>query len=472
MEVRAKRVFWSLVVLAFILAGGVGTIWFRLAPIGTAYKAKILCTNVFLAGRDAASVLGEDLSADGLEVLKAFDVTIDRRGRSVTSSILGLAARTAVFREGLGCTLVIGTTEEQLRAQSRDSIGTTKAKVFDRPRPAGPFVAADDLSPGVDGSTLLQAVDDAFSEPDPDRPRRTRAVVVVYQGRIIAEQYAPGFSRDMPLLGWSMTKSVTHALAGILVAQGKLSLEDNELLPAWRAADDPRRGITLENLLHMESGLEFAEEYGNPLEDVTYMLVGTGDAATYAAEKPLEAAPGSRWAYSSGTTNIITRIFREAIGGTDADYFAFPSTALFDRIGMRSAVIEPDAAGTFIGSSFMYATARDWARFGLLYLHDGVWEGERILPEGWVAYARTPAPTAPSGVFGAHFWLGVPRPYASRSEPRPELPADAFHMAGHEGQLVSVIPSRELVVVRLGLSREAGSWDHETFLVEILAAIR
>lgn len=472
MGVRAKRVFWLLAVVVLVLVVGAGIIWFQLVPIGTAYKAKILCTNVFLAERDPGTVLREDLSGGILRLLNALDMTIDRKGRSVTSSFLGFVARTAVFRDGLGCTLAIGTTEEQLRAQSGKVAGTEPAEASDRPWPTGPFVATDDPPPEVDGSKLRLAVDNAFSEPDPDRPRRTRAVVVVYQGRIIAERYASGFSRDMPLLGWSMTKSVTHALAGILVAQGKLSLDDNDLLPAWRAADDPRRGITLEHLLHMESGLEFAEKYGNPLEDVTYMLVGTGDAAAYAADKPLEVAPGSRWAYSSGTTNIITRVLREAIGGTDADHFAFPRTGLFERIGMRSAVIEPDAAGTFIGSSFMYATARDWARFGLLYLRDGVWEGERILPEGWVAFARAPAPTAPPGVFGAHFWLGVPRLYASRSESPPELPADAFHMAGHEGQLVSIIPSRELVVVRLGLSRGAGSWDHETFLADILAAIR
>lgn len=167
-----------------------------------------------------------------------------------------------------------------------------------------------------------------------------------------------------------------------------------------------------------------------------------------------------------GTTNIIARIIRDAIGGTDADYFAFPRRALFDRIGMHSAIIEPDASGTFVGSSFMYATARDWARFGLLYLQDGVWEGERILPQGWVKYALTP-----TGEYGAHFWLKVPPPFKSKVSRMPLLPVDTYFAAGHEGQFVTIIPSRKLVAVRLGLSRLKGAWDQQGFIAQILEAI-
>jgi CubicO group peptidase (beta-lactamase class C family) len=202
----------------------------------------------------------------------------------------------------------------------------------------------------------------------------------------------------------------------------------------------------------------------NPLGDVTWMLLGVGDAAAYAAAKPLAAAPGTRWYYSSGTSNIIARVMREAIG-SDEEYLAFPRRALFDRIGMASAVIEADAAGNFVASSFMHATPRDWARLGLLYLQDGMWGGERILPEGWVRYSVTPAP-ASGGRFGAHFWLKL----AGHS---PDLlPPSAYHMAGHDGQFVTIVPEKKLVVVRLGLSRLPRAWDQTAFVAEVIGAIR
>lgn len=231
--------------------------------------------------------------------------------------------------------------------------------------------------PEINQKQLKVALDSVF------RPQQhTRAVVVVYRGQIVAERYAPGFDSRMPLPGWSMTKSVTNALVGILVKEGKLSLLDKNLMPQWNHRGDRRRQITLDGMLRMSSGLRFNEDEGNPLGD----LFGQADAAVYAANQPLEAAPNTKWQYSSGTTNIISGIIRNAIG-SDTDYLGFPRRALFDRLGMKSAVIEPDASGTLVCSSFMYATARDWARFGLLYLQDGVWEGQRILPEGWVQYS-------------------------------------------------------------------------------------
>jgi CubicO group peptidase (beta-lactamase class C family) len=248
-------------------------------------------------------------------------------------------------------------------------------------------------------------------------------------------------------------------------------------VPEWSRPGDPRGAITLDNMLRMSSGLEFGEVYEDPLSDVCIMLFSVRDAAAYAADKPLETEPGNKWYYSSGTTNVISRIVRDAIGGTQADYFAFPRNALFDRIGMRSAVIEPDPSGTFVGSSYMYATARDWARFGLLYLQDGVWDGERILPEGWVDYSRKPTPGSPGGVYGAHFWLNPTRtPDESTGSARvglsaPRLPADLYQCLGHEGQSVTIIPSRKTVVVRLGLSQAPGAWDLDSFIANVLEAL-
>jgi CubicO group peptidase (beta-lactamase class C family) len=315
---------------------------------------------------------------------------------------------------------------------------------------------------------LSRAVDRAFAEPDPSRPRRTLAVVVVHGGRVVAERYAEGVEADTPLIGWSMTKSVMNALVGILVHQGRLSVDAPAPIPDWQTPGDPRARITVDHLLRMSSGLHFDEEMTNPLGDVMDMLLGTPDMAAFAARKGLDAAPGTTWHYSSGTSNIVARVIRNVLND-DREYLTFARRGLFDRIGMERAVLETDAAGTFVGSSFMYATARDWARFGTLYLQDGVWDGQRILPEGWVAYSRSPAPADPRRRYGAHFWLDVPDEYRGTDG---RLPADAFHAAGHEAQFVSVIPSRDAVIVRLGRTRYADAWDHPAFVRDVLGALQ
>ncbi len=464
--------WWLMLIIAIVvvvITGFAGHYLWQVVLIGAAYKAKIICSGVFVSGRDPNSLLNEELAGGNLSLLEYLKMDIDHQGKSATASIMCLAKRKAVFRPGLGCTLVTGASEERLRLQ-QNPFQTPPPKAPDKPWPEGEAPAAK-LPPEVAAEKLSTAIGEAFTDPDPSRLRRTRVVVVVHKGRIIAERYAPGFSQDMPLAGWSMAKGVTNALIGILVGEAKLALHGPAPVPQWRASADPRGNITLDQLLHMSSGLAFTENYTNPLQDVTRMLFGSGDVAAYAAGKPLKALPGSRWSYASGTTNILTRIARQTVGGTDAEYFAFPRHALFDRIGMHSAIIEPDAAGTFVGSSFMYATARDWARFGLLYLQDGVWKGERILPEGWVKYSVTPAPPAQGREYGAHFWLKIPSPFNSTKSPPPSLPADTFHMIGHEGQFVTIVPSRQLVVVRLGLTRQEGGWDHESFIAQIVEAV-
>ncbi len=450
-----------------VLALGAGAVvlfyGLRLTAIGTAYTAKILCSGIFVSQRDRQSLLDTDLSADDLALLRHIDVQVDRDTREVTAAFFGLAKRKAVYREGRGCAIVHGKAATP---------ATPRADGFAN-RLNGQGAVTDGLEP-VDGqprqfdpARLNAALEWAFSEPASSLPRRTRAIVVVYKGHLVAERYAPGFTKDTRLIGWSMTKSVINALVGILVKQGKVSLSDPVPIPEWQRASDPRRKITLEQLLRMTSGLRFDEDYGNPLADVTYMLLGVPDAAAFAAGKRIEAEPGSRWSYSSGTTNIIAYAIRKLVG--ESDYLEFPRRAFFDRIGMTSAVMETDASGTFVGSSFMYATARDWARFGLLYLRDGVWLGERILPEGWVAFTRTPTPAALERQYGAHFWLSIPEGNRCATGTRP-LPGDAFHAIGHEGQFVTVIPSRELVLVRLGFTHYPCAWDHEVFVDLVLRA--
>jgi len=336
------------------------------------------------------------------------------------------------------------------------------------------MVDTENLPPAVDVKKLNEAVEWAFRESDPDHLRRTRAVVVVYDGKIVAERYAPGYNADTPLPGWSMTKSVFTALTGILADEGKISLKSNGLLPQWRDGQDPRRAITLENLLRMSSGLAFHEAYSSPLTDVVVMLFGTRDMASFASNKPLEATPAVKWHYSTGNSIILSKVIRNAFGDAQADYLEFPRRALFDRIGMKSAVVEPDASGTLVGSSFMFATARDWARFGLLCLRDGMWGQERILPEGWMKYCTTPDPACTYKDYGAGFWLYVPREFRSGQEPCALISCDTYHAVGYDGQFVTVIPSRKLVIVRLGLTHtyETWIWDQEELIKQVSDAVK
>jgi CubicO group peptidase (beta-lactamase class C family) len=286
----------------------------------------------------------------------------------------------------------------------------------------------------------------------------------VLGGHIVAERYAPGFDATMPLIGWSMTKMATNALVGIAVQNGKLALADKELLPEWRG--NRRRDITLDQLLRMTSGLSFNEDYEDHSSDVIQMLFVKGDKAGLAASKPLQYSPGSHWSYSSGTSNIIARVLRQRFA-EERDYLRFPREQLFQPLGMRSVVLEPDESGTFVGSAFMYASARDWARLGLLYLHDGVWHGRRLLPEGWVSYSLMPTRGAPDARYGAHIWLKLPQ---SPGLGEPAMPKDAYYMLGHDQQIVAVVPSRDLVIVRLGLTREGSAWDHARDLAPIVQA--
>jgi hypothetical protein len=451
------------------LAAGLGLSAFlvygyRLALIGSAYKAKILCSNVFVSLRDPQSISDAELSAGGLGILRRIDARIDRDARTVTASLFGFASRKAAFREGQGCAVMFAEGAGSTFAPPRSSAKTSRpfaATSHDFPLSKSP---SSEFNP----RQLNAVIEQAFSEIDQDLPRHTRAVVIVHKGRLVAERYAPGFSAQTPLPGWSMAKSVVNALVGILVKEGKIGLRSPAPIPEWQRPGDPRRKITIEQLLHMSSGLQFDESYRYPLADVIVMLLGSPGAAAFAIAKPLDAEPGTQWRYSSGTTNVIAYAIRQIIG--EAEYLQFPRKALFDRIGMGSAVLETDSTGTFVGSSFMFATARDWARLGMLYGQDGVWNAERILPEGWVEFSRTPAPRAPERQYGAHFWLSYPPENQCKGD-FPPFPDDAFHAIGHQGQYLTIVPSRETVVVRLGLTSHPCAWNHRAFVRSVLQAL-
>ena len=395
-----------------------------------------------------------------------FQPHVQREAKRVTTSMYGLGRRTAVFREGLGCTLVVDRSENELRAQAASIFPHSSVSDPDALWPEGERVDLEALPQQVDRVALEAGVKATLAEPDSAHPRRTHALVVVHGGRIVAEGYAPGFDATMPLIGWSMSKMAINALVGIAVQDGKLTLADRALLPEWRGDADPRRDIRLDQLLRMTSGLSFNEDYADHSGDVIQMLFVQGDKAGFAAAKSLEHSPGAYWQYSGGTSNIIARILRQRFAD-EQEYLRFPRERLFEPLGMRSAVLEPDEAGTFVGSTFMYASARDWARLGLLFLHDGRWQGQRLLPEGWVTYSLTPTKDAPDAQYGAHVWLKLP---GSPGLGEPSMPEDTYYMLGYDEQVVAVVPSRDLVIVRLGITREEGAWDHARDLAPIVRA--
>jgi CubicO group peptidase (beta-lactamase class C family) len=292
----------------------------------------------------------------------------------------------------------------------------------------------------VDADRLAQMLDNAFSPESGETQGQTNAVVVVHRGSIVAERYAEGMDAGTTLPSWSMAKSILHGLVGVLVRDGRLDLEAPTPITEWSDPDD-RHDITLDVLLRMSSGLRWAEDYVDDRKsDVIAMLYGDGqdDMAAYAASQPLDHAPDTEWNYSSGDSVIVSKIAGLAIGGDRTDYEHYLHAQLFEPLGMRRAAPKFDNAGTWVGSSFCYDTARDFARFGLLYLRDGVWEGERFLPDGWADYARRLTHTCTTFDYGAHWWLIPDNRYG------------IFYASGYEGQYTMVVPDLDLIVVRLG----------------------
>jgi CubicO group peptidase (beta-lactamase class C family) len=465
---RAMRRSLLAIVALGLLAGlvsGARWVWTGV-QVGAGYAAHVTCSLAHLSRYERAAI-DPYVAAEVAPLGSALDVAVTPEGAE--ASVLGGLLRVrAVLRPGLGCTLL---------PDGRAPAGFAP-EVAAAPRPSlDPARAWPDGAggPGAPPPTAVaRALERAFEEPGPPRPlRETKAVVVARDGRLVAERYAEGVDPDAPLLSWSMAKSVTMALVGALVLDGRLDVHAPAPVPEWRAPGDPRGAITLDALLRQSSGLAFDETYG-AVNDVSRMLFTERDTGAFAARFALAAPIDSVWSYSSGTSNLVARIVRDAFGGDRAAMLRFARERLFDAAGMTSAVFEPDAAGSFIGSSFAFMTARDWARFGELFRLDGVWNGRRLLPEGWVRYATTPTPRAPLGHYGAHWWLNAGEPGAPERRPWPPMPAEAYAARGHSGQWVVVVPSARLVVVRLGLTlpdlEDDGTQELVAELLEAFAA--
>ena len=431
-----------------------------LLRIAANYSAKIVCSNVFLVGRDPDEVLRDDVQSNGNPVLRLMRVSVDRDRQLVRAGVLGfIGDGLAVVRPGEGCAVL---------ADGKLAPGAQALSPPETAGVAGPAAkpAADAGAAWPDGNAVgtgdprLAAV---IGNPLLAGPG-VRAVVVVHRGRIVAERYAQGIKADTPLLGWSMAKSVTAGLIGILVKDGRLALDASAGWPV--APGDGRSQIKIADLLAMSSGLHFDEQYA-AVTDVTRMLYLEPDTAGFAYAQPLVHPIGESWSYSSGTANIVARIVQNIAGVSTR-----VQDRLFMPLRMHSAVIEPDEHGTLVGSSYMYATARDWARYAQFLLQNGVWQGQQLLPAGYVDMMAAPL-AASHGEYGHGFvWLWGSDPVIEGQNPDPAfgIPPDTFYLSGHDGQSIAVIRSRQIAVIRLGLTPYADRYSPQRLIQAVLEA--
>lgn len=445
-----KKVFKIVLALVAILAIVVAFNYSRLNII-SGYSAKNMSSSVFVAERTAAFTDSTDNNFSPINI--AEDI-VDESKKTASASVFGFMKRTAVYRKGLGSVLIDDDydTSQETPIPYRTNIARMS------PYPYGNMKQKDTIFSNVDYEKINAAVAYAFAEENGEDIKKTRAVLVIYKDQIIAERYAKGFNKDSKLLGWSMTKSILSTMYGILQYQGKVNVFDKAPIAAWK--NDERSEITIHNLLQMNSGLEWEEDYGK-ISDVTKMLFLDKDMTKSQAEKPLVGKPNETWYYSSGTSNLLSGIVRKQFN-RHQDYLNFPYVEFIDKIGMHSMLMEADMEGNYVGSSYAWANARDWAKFGLLYLHRGNWNGTQLFEDSWVDYVTTPTPTS-DGRYGAHFWLNA-------GGFHPDVPKDMYSANGYQGQRVYIIPSKNLVVVRFGLVGSDGI-DFNKFLSEISSAI-
>jgi CubicO group peptidase (beta-lactamase class C family) len=448
-----KRIIFTLLIVVMALLAATLSYLNYLAPGITGYASKNLASGVFVSGRSQESIEKEDIN---LFPVNLSNNLVDYNNKEVTSRFLLWKAK-AIYNEGLGCTLVRDFPEEVVKSMFYPYMPLSVVDPDTIPWPEGDMLS-DTVPSGINVEKLNGVLDRIFE--DTLTFKGTFAVIIVYKDLIVAERYRSDFNPSIRFLSWSMAKSFTNAMVGLMVKEGKVDINAPVGREEW--VDDDRKNITLDNLLQMNSGLSFNEKYSTlKLTDATIMLLKNGDMGDYAASKRLNAKPDSIWSYSSGGTNIIQDYLR-SVFDNDEEYLLFPRKSLFNKTGMSSVVWEPDASGTLVGSSYLYATARDYARFGLLYLHNGNWMGEQLFPDDWVNYTTSPAEGS-NGEYGALFWL-------NRSGVFPEIPADLYYCDGYNGQRIFIIPSEQMVIVRTGCSPR-GTFDWQAFLKGIVGAV-
>lgn len=458
MRIIGKVFKWLAIAVVAAVIAITGWLWFAppaLIQVAAGYSAKIICSNVFVAGREPGDVLKIDVQAPGHPILGLVSQKVDLTGKTVTARLLGVfGGGLAVARQGVGCASAPGGNSDSVSGATPGPMSVTLG--------TGLWPQGNEVAPSQDPAIAAILDDPAMTGPG------MRAVVVVKNGRIVGERYGEGFHADVPLLGWSMTKTVTAAIIGTVIADGKLNLERAELFDAWKG--DGRNAIRVADLMSMSSGLEFNEDYGD-VTDVTRMLYLEPDMAAFVASKPLKDEVNKVFNYSSGTTVLLSRIWQDAVGDQAINW---PNMKLFGPLGMQYAVLETDAKGTFVGSSYLYALPREWARFGQFLLQDGVWNGEQILPPGYAAWMRQPSDAAPDEYTRGQMWLRGPSagtPDGEDPDAGFDLPADTVWALGHDGQSMAVIPSQQMVVVRMGLTPSKLGYKSQKMVEALVKAL-
>ena len=417
--------------------------------IFTGYAAKNLASGIFVAERTQESLESEDLD---FSLVGLASSTVDYDNKIVYSDFYGFGEQKAIYREGLGVCL-----EEKGKyadAQKQEQALSPAPKWFeDEYWPKGQKIRKN-ISEVFDTEKLDKAIQATFEKGN------TRSVIVLYDTLAFVEKYADGFTKDTKILGWSMSKSVASAMIGVLVKNGQIDINIPAPIKEWE--DDDRRSITTRSLLNMTSGLNWVEDYGD-ISEATIMLYEKSNHAQFAINQEKKSPVDSVWKYSSGSSNILTEIVKRQINNNEV-YWQFPYKEIFHKISMYNTLMEADASGNFVGSSYTYATTRDWARFGLFYLNNGIWFGDTVLTPEWVNFTHSEAPNS-NGDYGAQFWLN------NSGRELPDAPKDIYFADGYQGQRIYIIPSKKLVIVRMGLTKKK-DFDYNKMVVEIIDALK
>lgn len=409
-------------------------------PLGTGHSAHDLCSRLFISEQDKALIIEDVLVQKVFPLQWVWNIEINPEEKWVSVGapfFNGLNNALAIYREGQGCTLNLGESVEALKEDAITPAVLTNAPKDDANRTEGEL----GVQPGISNenhAAIEALIDGMFEEFSDDRFEQinTYAVLVIHEGELIAERYSPEHDKDKRLIGWSISKSITALLMGILQGQGKLDLDTQ--LDLQHTSSKP---LTLRHAFNMASGLDFDEGYETQ-SDIAKMLYVHADASAYARSRPFKHEPGSEFYYSTGDTQILSDFVQKTVGGTAQAAHDFYQTQLFHKLGIANAVVEHDAAGTFIGGARMFMRPRDWAKIGQLMLNKGKWQGETIVPEAWIDEMLEPSPANP--YYGGQVWLYDPEVFGEA------FPEDGYALWGVLGQLVVVVPSENLVVVRMG----------------------
>jgi len=435
-----------------LLAGGYFTYTtYPKLDIVSGFAAKSVASHFFIAGREKLQTEAED----NLDPTMGMASTMLLEGdNTAKAEAFGMKKRWAIYREGVGAVLIPSDKKREDVSYAKPKRDLTPINL---PYPLGNLQENDTIFENVDYSMLRSKVTKVFTDTETNE-QKTRSVIVIYKDHIINENYTHGFNKNSMILGWSMAKSITSAVLGTLEKEGKVNVNQTSLFKEWEG--DDRKNITLANLLNMNSGLEWEENY-TKICDVTEMLFLDEDMTKSQLIKPLTGTPNESWNYSSGTSNLLSGYIRNQFD-TQQEYLDYWYSSVIDKIGMHSMIIETDFKDNYIGSSYAWATTRDWAKFGLLYLHNGNWNGEQILSQSWIDFTKKPT-NGSDGVYGGHFWMNAGGKY-------PDVPKDMYSCNGFQGQRVYIIPSKDLVVVRTGLKGES-NFDVNEFLSDIISTI-